>query len=605
MIGAVHQGGLQIDHGVAGQNAVLTGLAQALFHGGEVVLGHRAAEDALAELQLFLLAGLELDPHVAELAVAAGLLLVAALDLDLFADLLPIGHSGGVQLGVHAEAALQAGDDHVYLHIAGAGNDHLTGLGAVFHGKGEVFLAQAGQAGGDLILLPLGLGGDGLGVVGLGQVDGGEFDHLSGVAQGVARLDLVHLADGADVAAAQLLDLLGLLAPHDIEAAQLFGGAGGGVDHHGVGGEGAGHDLHEGVLAVLVGDSLPHEGAGQGGGGQDELLQLAAVALVHLGLPLQGVGEEVDDGVQKHLGAQAGGGGAADHGEEGQVLDAGLQALDHLGVGKVLPLEEFVHELLAGLGHGFLQGLVKLGDHVLLALGHGGLHPLAAVDLIGALVQHVDDSGDPLVLVPDGGDQGGDVLAEFLPHGGEGGVEVGVVLVGFGDVQNAGDLVGLTVFPGFFRAHAHPALGGADDDGGVGHAEGLTHFAAEVEVARGVQHVDLTALVFHRRDGGGDGKLAADLLGIIVANGGTVGDLTQPDGRSRKVQHGFGQGSLSVSAVAEQTDVSDVLRRIAHSSFLSFLWLGTKVSPMNGALCCSLYRKGGRNTRVIFAVCPK
>ena len=102
VIGAVEQGGLQVDHRVAGQHAVLHGLPQALLNGGEEVLGHRAAEDLLAELQLLALARLEADLDVAELAVAAGLLLVAALDLHFLADLLTVGHPGLGQGGVHA-----------------------------------------------------------------------------------------------------------------------------------------------------------------------------------------------------------------------------------------------------------------------------------------------------------------------------------------------------------------------------------------------------------------------------------------------------------------------------------------------------------------------
>ena len=47
-------------------------------------------------------------------------------------------------------------------------------------------------------------------------------DDLAGVAQGIAGLDLLHLADGADIAAGQLLDLHGLLAPHGVQAAQLL-----------------------------------------------------------------------------------------------------------------------------------------------------------------------------------------------------------------------------------------------------------------------------------------------------------------------------------------------------------------------------------------------
>ena len=158
-----------------------------LLHGGEVVLGHRAAHDLLAELELLGVARLKAHPHVAELAVAAGLLLVAALHLHLLADLLAVGHPGLGELGVHAEAALQPGENHVHLHVAGAGDHHLAGFGVVDPVEGQILLVQADEAGGDLVLLALGLGGDSHGVAGLGEGNGLQLDHLAGIGGGCRR----------------------------------------------------------------------------------------------------------------------------------------------------------------------------------------------------------------------------------------------------------------------------------------------------------------------------------------------------------------------------------------------------------------------------------
>ena len=58
----------------------------------------------------------------------------------------------------------------------------------------------------------------------------------------------------------------------------------------------------------------------------------------------------------------------------------------HFHVSKVLAGEELVHELLAGLGHGLLQGVVELGDDLFLALGNFDLYALAVLHLEGALV---------------------------------------------------------------------------------------------------------------------------------------------------------------------------------------------------------------------------
>ena len=565
VIGAVIQHGLQVHHGIAGQRAVDAGLAQALFHGGEEVLGHGTAEHFLGEDHVILL-GLRLkaDPHVTELAAAAGLLLVAALLLDGLADLLTVRHADGLQLGLHVEAALQLADEHIHLHIAGAGEDHLVGLAVVDHGEGGVFLVQAGQALGDLILLAAGLGHDGHGVAGLGEGDILQCHDLTGVAQGIAGLDLIHLGDGADVAAGELLDLGGLLAPHDIQAAQLFSGAGAGVDHGQVGGDGAGEDLHERVLAVLVGNGLEHEGGGHAAGGDHELLGLAVGAGGLVVVALHGIGQQVHDVVHQHQGAHAVDGGAAQHGEQAQLPDALAQALDHFGVGEVLAAEELVHELLAGLGHGFLQGVVELSDDVLLVGGDLDLHPLEVVHLIGALVQHVDQAGDPLVGVPDGDHQGSDLLAEALPQGLEGGVVVGVVLIGLGNIDKTGHIPLFAVLPRLLQANGDTVLGGADDDGGIRGPQSLHDLTGKIKGARGIQHIDPAALVLQGRHSGGKGDLALGLLGIVVADGVAVHHTAHAVQGAGHVKQALCQGGLTVSAVTQQADVADVLYRIAH-----------------------------------------
>ena len=565
MVGAVVQHGLQVHHGIARQGTVGAGLPQALLHRREEVLGHAAAEDLLGEDHVVLLRlGFKPDPHVAELAAAAGLLLVAALLLDSLADLLPIGHPHGLQIRLHIEAALQLADQHIHLHVAGAVEHHLVGLGVVGDGEGGILLVHTGQALGDLVLLAPGLGHDGHGIAGLCEGQFLQGDDLPGVAQGIAGLDLLHLADGADVAAAQLLHLGGLLAPHRVQAAQFFRDAGAGVDHGQIRRQGAGEHLDEAVLAVLVRDGLEHEGRRHAAGGDHKGLRLAVLAGGLVIVALHGVGQQVHDVVQQHQAAHAVDSGAAQHGEQAQLPHALAQALNHLGVGEVLAAEELVHELLAGFGHGLLQGVVELLDDGVLALGDLDLHPLLVLHLIGALVQHVDDAGDLLALVPDGHHQRRDLVAEPGPQSLEGGVVVAVVLVGLGDIDKAGHIPLLAVFPRLLQAHGHAVLGGADDDGGVGGPQSLDHLAGEVERARRVQHVDPAPLVLQRRHSGGDGDLPLGLLRIIVADRIPVRAPAHPVDGPGHIQQALCQGGLAVSAVAQQTDVADVLYRIAH-----------------------------------------
>ena len=222
------------------------------------------------------------------------------MGLHLFLDGLPIGDPGGTELRLHPEAALQAGDQHIQLHIAGAGEDHLAGLRIVDHGEGGVLLVHPGQTCGHFVVLAPGLGGNSLGIAGLGEGDTLQGDHFPAVTQGVAGLYLVHFADGADVATGELLDLFGFFAAHFVQASQLFRRAGAGVDQGKIGGDHPGKDLNHGVFAVLVRDGLEDVGRGHAAGGDHEVLGLA---VLHGGLvvvALHGVGQQIHDVVHEH-----------------------------------------------------------------------------------------------------------------------------------------------------------------------------------------------------------------------------------------------------------------------------------------------------------------
>ena len=71
---------------------------------------------------------LHANPAVAELAVAAGLLLVAALHVGLSANGFAIRNFRRVQLDVDAVALLQAADDDLDMLLAAAGEQKFLGL---------------------------------------------------------------------------------------------------------------------------------------------------------------------------------------------------------------------------------------------------------------------------------------------------------------------------------------------------------------------------------------------------------------------------------------------------------------------------------------------
>ena len=438
------------------------------------------------------------------------------------------------------------------------------GLGVIGNGKGGILLVQLVQALGNLVLLPAGLGHNGHGIAGLREGDALQRNHLPGIAEGIAGLDPFHLAEGADVAAAQLLDLHGLLAPHHVQAAQLLAGAGAAVHHGQIRPDFPGQHLDKGVLAVLVGNRLEHKRRGHAAGRNHEFLRLPVLLGGLVVIALHGIGQQIHNVIHQHQGTQAVDSGAAQHREQAQFPHALAQALNHLGVGKVLAAEELVHKFLAGFGHGFLQGVVKLGNNRLFVRGDLDLRPLEVLHLIGPLVQHVDNAGDLFILIPDGNHQRSDLLAEALPQSLKGAVVIAVVLIRLGDIDKPGHVPLLAVSPRLLQAYGNTVLGGADNDGGVRGPEGLHHLTGKVESARRIQHVDLAALVFQGGHRSGDGDLAAGFLGIVIADRISVrGSAHALDGAGH-VEQALCQGGLSASAVSQQADVTDVLYRIAH-----------------------------------------
>ena len=126
MVGAVVQRRLEVDDRITGEHAVIHALAQTLFNGREEVLRDGAAEDVLGKDHLLALIRLELDPDVAVLAVAAGLLLVLALDLDGTADGLAERHLRLVQFRFDFIAGFQFAHDDFQLLVADAVDQKLA-----------------------------------------------------------------------------------------------------------------------------------------------------------------------------------------------------------------------------------------------------------------------------------------------------------------------------------------------------------------------------------------------------------------------------------------------------------------------------------------------
>ena len=121
-------------------------LLDALVDGGPEALRDDAADDLVDELvALVPVERLEHDLAVAELAAAAGLLLVAALRARLLADRLEVRDARLVQLDVDAEAPLEPLDRDLDVHLREAGEQLLAGLLVAAEVERRVLLGEAAQ----------------------------------------------------------------------------------------------------------------------------------------------------------------------------------------------------------------------------------------------------------------------------------------------------------------------------------------------------------------------------------------------------------------------------------------------------------------------------
>ena len=471
---------------------------------------------------------------------------MAAVRLDLALDLLAVGDAGGLELGIHVVEVLELGAENADLNVAGAGNDHLVGLGVIDEGEGNVFLAQLVQAAGDLVVLALGLGRDAHGVAGFGDLDGGQLDIVLGIGDGVAGLP-VHLADGHDIAAAGLGDLGILLAAHGVHTAELIVGGGAHIAQGHTGRDLAGENLDKAVLAELVGYGLEHEAE-------------------HAVVLLLGGGAVIGDALQHGDGADIGHRVGGEHGNNRAFLHADLETFDDVGLIQLHIFKELLHELLSGAG----SGLHELGTQIFhmarVSGGDSGLLGLGALGDVGDIVHQIDNAGTVGGGDGDGADDGAVLALEGL----EGLEVIAVLLVALGDAEHDGQFRVLQVVPASLAADGQGVrrvLGGGDDHAALHCAQGAEHIAHKVEVAGAVKHVDLHAAVVQGGDGGGNGDLAGGFLRVIVADGGPVGDLTHAVDGAGAEQHALRKAGLAVVAVADQADVANVFRFVAHVSF--------------------------------------
>ena len=214
VVRAVDERDLEVDDRVAGQDALGHRLAQALLDGGNVLSGHHAADDLVAELEAGAHLGRgELDDHVPVLAVAAGLALELVVDPRRLPDRLAVGDARGGGLDRCAELALDPLDDDVDVGVAHGGEDRLAGALLATDADRGLLLAEPMQGLAELVEVGLRLRLDGDLQRRRRELDAGQRDGLRPIRdERVAGGGRGQLGDGGDVAGADLGEVLLVLA---------------------------------------------------------------------------------------------------------------------------------------------------------------------------------------------------------------------------------------------------------------------------------------------------------------------------------------------------------------------------------------------------------
>ena len=112
---------------------------------------------------------LHADFAVAELAVAAGLLFVAAVRLGFGADGFEVGNLGRLERDLGVIALFEAADDGLDVRLACAGDQELVGLRVAEEADEQVLFHELVDGGRELVFVGAALGLDGVGHGGLGR----------------------------------------------------------------------------------------------------------------------------------------------------------------------------------------------------------------------------------------------------------------------------------------------------------------------------------------------------------------------------------------------------------------------------------------------------
>ncbi len=388
MIGAVRQVHRDVDHREA-ERAGAQIVAHAGVDGLDILAWHHAAGDGLGELETGpARQRLDVQHHVAELAVAAGLLLVPAALCRALADGLAIGNGGRPHLDGDLVLALQPLDGDAQVHLAMPGQDGLGRILVVPHGQRGVFLGQPLQRGRHLdLVLPL-LRLEREGIDRSRRLERRErSDAGPRRGQRVARARRLQLAQRHRIAGGGRRDLGLAGAQHAVEAGDLGHVRGPAAQLHALRDRARQHAGHRQLAAMRRVHRLHHLHDGRAVLGEAEARARR-----------RDVRPFVAYGLQEPQHAVALFGGADQHRRHRAGAQVGRQIVEHLVARRLLFLQKLLHQEVVMVRQLLQHGEARLDLAGAVVVGNvGDLGVAEIAPHIGALQRQVDGADDGAV----------------------------------------------------------------------------------------------------------------------------------------------------------------------------------------------------------------
>src|SRR5699024_3278068 len=465
------------------------------------------------------------------------------------------------------ELALHAVNQNVEVQLTHTADDGLAGLLVQLHGEGRVLFRQLLDGGTQLLLVGLGLRLDGHLDDRIREVHVLEDDRVSGVGQGVTGCGVLQADECVDVTSGCAVNRLLLVGVHLEQLADALRLVLGGVDDLVAGLHRTGVDADVGQLAEerVNGDLERQSGERLVAGRLAVALNLAVLRVKALDrADVYRVRQVVDDGVQDRLDALVLVGGTTEDrvclAVDGEVTDLLLDLVD----GDLLAGEVALHELFIGLRDS-LDELLAVLLSLLLQVGRDlldGRLGACSNDAWPHQSLHLQQADNTLEVVLSADRQLHDqrLRTETVNDGLHGVVKVRTQLVHLVDEADARDVVLIRLAPDLLRLRLNAFLRAEDSDSAVQDTQGTLDLTGEVDVARGIDQVDLVVVPEAGRRGGSNRDAALLLLLHPVHGGCAVVGLAHLTVDTGVEEDAFGGGGLTGIDVGHDADVADLLQ---------------------------------------------